>query len=317
MQLKVEKMAWKCLFWGGKVLSWRLSCHVHCPVQLTVLFCVLSCPFHCPVLLTSLSCILSCPFDSPVLLTVLYCQLSWPLSCLLSCPVNCTVHCPVNCPVNCPVLCPVLCPVDCPFLFTVLSYGYPMHSSPLDCPDLSTVVSCQLPCPADCPVLSTVLSCWLSCPVYCPIPFDCSVLLTVLSCVLFCPVDCPVLCTVLSFWLSCPVDCPLGGSDFVFFSQIWWSPPQGVFLRLQGMRIWRKKVFGFSQLLCNLLHFFQKATFLLNFQTFITNARMNGFFSKFPRLSFGTFFNTSKKFALYLENCSHQRYFKICVQIIK
>jgi len=59
-----------------------------------------------------------------------------------------------------------------------------------------------------------------------------------------------------------------------------------------------KKSFLVQPIFEHFFALFPKETFLQNFQTFITNARIYGFFSKFPRLSFWTFFNTSKKFAL-------------------
>jgi len=90
-------------------------------------------------------------------------------------------------------------------------------------------------------------------------------------------------------------NCTLGCSDFDCISQIWNADTSHVFLRTQGLKLWRKKCFWFSHLLrifwlpnlkLNLLHIFHKC---------VTKARMDRFFSKFIRLFQKTFLDTSAK----------------------
>ena len=76
----------------------------------------------------------------------------------------------------------------------------------------------------------------------------------------------------------------LGCSDFDCFSQIWNADTSHVFLRAQGLRIWRKNCFWFSHLLRIFWLPNLQLTFLHMFQKCTTRARINRFFSKFPRV---------------------------------
>ena len=91
------------------------------------------------------------------------------------------------------------------------------------------------------------------------------------------------------------VHCTVGCIDFDCFSQIWNADTSHVFLRAQGLRIWRKNCFWFSHLLRIFSLPNLQWPFLLIFQKCTTKARINRFFSKFLRLFQRIFSDTSEK----------------------